>query len=104
MADDLKELFSTVGPVSRTWVNYDKTDRSEGTGGVVFIEQGSAEEAIKKYNGVPIAGQAIKLEYLARTTAAARQGMGRGSGLVFNNGGVRRDTSFIARGAPRRRA
>merc|ERR1719453_2636087 len=37
-AEDLLELFTTVGGCEKAWVDYDSTDRSEGTGGASFSD------------------------------------------------------------------
>jgi len=63
MKDDLEELFESVGPVQRCWVNYDKTDRSKGTGGVIFEDHQDAVRAIEQYNGRLIEGQPLHLEF-----------------------------------------
>ena len=44
------------------WIDYDSSDRSEGTGGAVFDSERGAHRAIKQFNGQPIEGLAIRLK------------------------------------------
>jgi len=73
--DDIKDLFEPLGDIKKSFVQYDKSGRSLGSATVVFARRGSALEAIKKYNNVPLDGQAMKI-----TLVAAAGGAGGGGG------------------------
>ncbi|KAL8274763.1 hypothetical protein Esti_001312 [Eimeria stiedai] len=59
---DLKELFESVGGVSKVWIDFDRTDRSLGTGGCVFKSMSDARRAVDAFEGRKIEGRAIHLE------------------------------------------
>lgn len=59
MAEDLEELFGSVGTVQKAWINYDSTDRSEGNGGCMFVSGSEARRAVQRYNGSTIEGLKI---------------------------------------------
>lgn len=47
MAEDLRELFSEFD-LSKAWIDYDSTDRSDGSGGVIFRTAHDAEQACEQ--------------------------------------------------------
>ncbi|SBS94643.1 RNA and export factor binding protein, putative [Plasmodium ovale curtisi] len=49
--NDLVELFSNVCTVVNAWINYDHTDRSDGTAVCIFENINDAQKAIDKYDG-----------------------------------------------------
>ncbi|GAB67394.1 RNA binding protein [Plasmodium cynomolgi strain B] len=51
LAIAMTELFSNVCKVVNAWINYDHTDRSDGTGVCVFENINDAQKAIDKYDG-----------------------------------------------------
>ncbi|CCF72879.1 THO complex subunit 4-A [Babesia microti strain RI] len=61
--NDLMELFSSIGPVVKTWIDYDRTDRSLGTGGCIYERESDAKQAMSQFNGRKIEGLPINLEY-----------------------------------------
>ncbi|KEG03620.1 RNA and export factor binding protein, putative [Plasmodium vinckei vinckei] len=65
--DDLVELFSNVCKVVSAWINYDHTDRSDGTAVCIFESIEDAQKAIDKYDGSEIEGQSIKMEILHKS-------------------------------------
>lgn len=64
LQEDLYELFASVGEVAKVWIDYDRTDRSEGTGGCIFRDPSNARRAVELYNGRIIEGMAIKMEII----------------------------------------
>ena len=66
MTSDLEELFLSVGPIERCWVDFDKTDRSLGTGGVIFVSPRDARRAIQMFNGRLIDEQPLQLDLVQR--------------------------------------
>jgi len=63
MKEDLQELFASIGPIQKCWVDYDRTDRSNGTGGVLFVDEDDAHRAIRTYNGRSIEGKPLRLTF-----------------------------------------
>jgi RNA recognition motif-containing protein len=62
-ADDLSELFATVGTVVDARVISDRyTDRSKGFGFVEMATEEEAQEAINKLNAQELAGRQIKVD------------------------------------------
>eukprot|EP01054_Gregarina_sp_Poly1_P007772 Gregarina_sp_Poly_1__7771@NODE_43_length_18077_cov_117_559078_g37_i0_p12_GENE_NODE_43_length_18077_cov_117_559078_g37_i0NODE_43_length_18077_cov_117_559078_g37_i0_p12_ORF_typecomplete_len198_score11_42RRM_1/PF00076_22/3_1e13RRM_3/PF08777_11/0_00024RRM_5/PF13893_6/0_0043RRM_8/PF11835_8/0_056FYTT/PF07078_11/0_15_NODE_43_length_18077_cov_117_559078_g37_i0379972 len=62
LQEDLQELFAAVGPVEKVWIDYDRTDRSLGTGSVIFENPRDAIRAQEIYHGRSIDGSVITLE------------------------------------------
>lgn len=77
MRDDLVEMFTSVGPIERCWVDYDRTDRSEGTGGAIFVHSRDADRAVEVFNGRVIEGQEIHLEITVRPNNTRPSGQRR---------------------------
>lgn len=95
LQDDLHELFSSVGEVSKVWIDFDKTDRSEGTGGCIFKDPRDAERALRLYDGRMIEGMPIKLEIINGGSTREserierREAMGMERGGRIGRGGMR---------------
>mmetsp|Transcript_35336 Transcript_35336/g.101604 ORF Transcript_35336/g.101604 Transcript_35336/m.101604 type:complete len:189 (-) Transcript_35336:464-1030(-) len=94
MQDDLYELFQSIGQVVKVWIDYDSTDRSAGSGGVVFASTADAEQAVKRYNGKLLDGKQLSLEldpYAQPNTSSSggfggmmpTRGRGRGRGRAL---------------------
>ncbi|CBZ51239.1 hypothetical protein NCLIV_043070 [Neospora caninum Liverpool] len=64
LEEDLKELFAAVGEVVKVWLEYDRTDRSKGTGGCIFRHLSDAKRAIELFEGRRIEGLPLRLELL----------------------------------------
>jgi len=73
MKEDLEELFESVGAISKCWVDYDRTDRSKGTGGVIFEDEADAIRAVETFSGRLIEGQPIQLEFGAPSNRWVRR-------------------------------
>lgn len=50
--DDVKDLFSDVGPLKSSRIQYDESGASTGQAEVVYSSKAHAIEAIQRYNGV----------------------------------------------------
>ncbi|KAJ2779386.1 hypothetical protein GGI15_003891 [Coemansia interrupta] len=61
-SDDLRTLFSQVGPVSKAMLNFNASGKSNGTGEVTFRNASHATLAVEKYHGVTLDGRAMKIE------------------------------------------
>lgn len=61
MAEDLQEFFSEFDML-KAWIDYDSTDRSVGSGGIVFRTAHDAEQACEQYNGVVVDGRKVYME------------------------------------------
>jgi len=93
--DDIKELFSELGDLKRSSINYDRSGRSKGTAEVVFARRADAVAAVKKYNNVQLDGKPMKIEIVGTntpTTAAAPP--------VINGGQARNAVKSTPRGGP----
>lgn len=62
--DDLIDIFSDECKIVDAWVNYDRTDRSEGTAVCIFENLHEARKAVEKYDGSKVDGLAIQMEIL----------------------------------------
>jgi len=61
MPTDLEEMFEPFG-VQKTWVDYDSTDRSTGTGGATFSSPSGALAACQRFHGAMVDGQKVYVE------------------------------------------
>ncbi|SBS87268.1 RNA and export factor binding protein, putative [Plasmodium malariae] len=69
--NDLVELFSNVCKVVNAWINYDHTDRSDGTAVCIFENISDAQKAIDKYD--EIEGLSMKMEIMHRRNYGYRK-------------------------------
>ncbi|KAF3010774.1 hypothetical protein E8E13_007738 [Curvularia kusanoi] len=65
--EDLVELFTTIGKVTRAEIQYEPNGRSRGTGVVEFEQQPDAETAIAKFTGYQYGGRPLGLSYVKYT-------------------------------------
>ncbi|KAL6907475.1 hypothetical protein ACP4OV_002514 [Aristida adscensionis] len=93
--EDIKELFSELGDLKRSSINYDRSGRSKGTAEVVFARRTDAVAAVKKYNNVQLDGKPMKIEIVGTNTPTAA------AALPVSNGGQARNAApSIQRGGP----
>ncbi|KAK2195297.1 bifunctional Nucleotide-binding alpha-beta plait domain superfamily/RNA recognition motif domain/RNA-binding domain superfamily [Babesia duncani] len=59
--EQLNEMFSSVGEVVKTWIDYDHIDRSKGTGGCIFRFADDAQKAVLKYNNTKVGDKQLEL-------------------------------------------
>lgn len=90
--EDIKELFSELGDLKRSSINYDRSGRSKGTAEVVFARRADAVAAVKKYNNVQLDGKPMKIEIVGTNTPTPA------TALPVTNGGQARNA---VRSAPR---
>ncbi|KUF99100.1 DNA excision repair protein ERCC-1 [Phytophthora nicotianae] len=53
LEEEVRELFGTVGEVSKAEIVYDRSGRSKGIARVWFARRSDADKAIKQYDGKP---------------------------------------------------
>lgn len=69
----MRELFGTVGKVSKAEIVYDRSGRSKGIARVWFDRRADAEKAIKQYDGTWVVSQlALPTARLQLTPHATR--------------------------------
>lgn len=51
LEEEVRELFGTVGEVSKAEIVYDRSGRSKGIARVWFSRRSDADKAIKQYDG-----------------------------------------------------
>ena len=80
--DELVQMFSTYGNVSRASIITDRmTGRSRGFGFVEMAEEQAAADAVEQLNGKPFGGRTLKVsESKPRAPREDRGGYGRGGG------------------------
>ncbi|CDJ61164.1 hypothetical protein, conserved [Eimeria maxima] len=60
---ELRELMEkSCEGILKVWIDYDKTDRSRGTGGCVFRTLADAQRAVETFDGRRIEGKPLRLE------------------------------------------
>ncbi|KAE9983509.1 hypothetical protein EG328_009849 [Venturia inaequalis] len=68
--EDLRDLFSRQGIVSRVQLLYDRNDRSRGIGYVTMPDAQDARAAVREYDGANANGQPIRLTLMQPATVA----------------------------------
>lgn len=77
---DIKELFNTVGDVTKAKIIFDQSGRSTGLAYISYQSFDDAEKAIQKYNNIELDGQAMQIKINERAASKPRSSGGR-----FNN-------------------
>ena len=52
LEEEVRELFGTVGEVSKAEIGYDRSGRSKGIARVWFTRRSDADKAIEQYDGM----------------------------------------------------
>lgn len=104
--NDLKDLFGELGLLRKASVHYDNSGRSLGTGEISYQTNSDALQAFKRYNGVPLDGQAMEIQMVTipgmgmgapgGLNPLPRRGLARGAGMRAGGIGGR-----LSRGGPR---
>lgn len=58
---DLEDLFGSIGPVTKAYIKYDRSDRSTGVAVVVFDNPNHAMQAKNEFDGAKAKGQVISI-------------------------------------------
>jgi len=53
-----------VGPVKKTEVEYDNSDRSNGNATVTFSKKSDANAAVQRFNGTELVGKKLEISIL----------------------------------------
>ncbi|TMW60005.1 hypothetical protein Poli38472_000047 [Pythium oligandrum] len=61
LEDEVRELFETVGKVTKAEIVYDRSGRSKGVARVWFAKRSDAEKAIKQYDGRTLDQQPMQI-------------------------------------------
>ncbi|KAJ8524604.1 hypothetical protein ON010_g16514 [Phytophthora cinnamomi] len=61
LEEEVRELFGTVGKVSKAEIVYDRSGRSKGIARVWFARRSDADKAIKQYDGRTLDGQPMQI-------------------------------------------
>ncbi|KAL7693991.1 putative chromatin target of PRMT1 protein [Plasmopara halstedii] len=61
LEEEVRELFGTVGDVSKAEIVYDRSGRSKGIARVWFTRRSDADKAIKQYDGRTLDGQPMQI-------------------------------------------
>lgn len=85
--DDIKELFSTCGPLKYHGIIFDRSGRSEGVAYVVYERPADAKKALEDYNNIALDGQLMNIEVVE--SRGEPGGMRLSSGISVSRGGLR---------------
>lgn len=91
LEEEVRELFGTVGEVSKAEIVYDRSGRSKGIARVWFTHRSDADKAIKQYDGRTLDGQPMQIALDADKNV--RNGL-FGTALQRNDKGVKFKVSF----------
>ncbi|SNX82380.1 uncharacterized protein MEPE_01086 [Melanopsichium pennsylvanicum] len=58
---DLKQLFESIGPVTKSYIKYDRHDRSTGKAVVIYDNPNHAIQAKNEFDGAKAKGQVISI-------------------------------------------
>eukprot|EP01087_Luapelamoeba_hula_P010700 TRINITY_DN2839_c1_g3_i1.p1 TRINITY_DN2839_c1_g3~~TRINITY_DN2839_c1_g3_i1.p1 ORF type:complete len:275 (+),score=75.71 TRINITY_DN2839_c1_g3_i1:89-913(+) len=94
--NDIKELFQSIGPITRAKVKYDKQGRSRGEAIVVFENRDDVARAIEEYDGVLFDKQAMYIN-IAKPSLLGGGGGGNGGGGGGGRGVTARTANFTIR-------
>ncbi|XP_075258933.1 THO complex subunit 4-like [Convolutriloba macropyga] len=99
---DIGELFSEFGDIRKFAVHFDEHGRSMGTADVQYVRPASAMEALRKYNGVPLDGRAMRIEISGGMSMMSGSTM-RDDGGSFGRGSMGSRRDFGGYGSDRQR-
>jgi hypothetical protein len=93
--EDLIELMKDVGTIVSCRVFYDNSGRSLEEAEIVFRTKAQAEEAIRKYNGSSVEGQAMSMTLvpLSRNEMRSSRARSRSNRTVSSRRGARSSTN-----------
>jgi THO complex subunit 4 len=111
--NDVKELFSQIGPLKAWSLNYNADGKSKGIANVTFQRAGDGTKAVKEYNNRTFDGRPMKIELLVNPSAlpvvsasnrlGAPVNKGRDSGAKRGRGAGRGRGRGGRRGGPSRK-
>jgi THO complex subunit 4 len=114
--NDVKELFTQIGPLKHCSLNYNEKGKSKGIANVTFVRPGDGTKAVKEYNNRTFDGRPMKIELLVNPSAlpvvtaanrlgapvnkgrdaVAKRGRGAGRGRGGKRGGPSRKPATAA--------
>jgi len=101
--EDIRELFSEIGELTRYAIHFDKNGRPSGTAEVVYPRRSDAFQALKKYNNVLLDGRPMRLEILGGSNTSEVPLSARVNVNVTGLNGRLKRTVVIQRGGGRGR-
>lgn len=70
---DMRELFGEFGALKKAMVHYDKDGRSLGTAELIYESRDCANKAKKTYDGVPLDGRAMSIDFVGDRSPEPRR-------------------------------
>ncbi|KAJ3251680.1 hypothetical protein HK103_002203 [Boothiomyces macroporosus] len=92
--NDVKELFSRIGPVKSAQLNYNAEGKSKGVATVIFAKSGDASKAYNEYHNRPLDNKPMKIELIINPNSAKiasiAQAQPQRGGLQKKRGGLQK--------------
>ncbi|KAJ3369670.1 hypothetical protein HDU91_007001 [Kappamyces sp. JEL0680] len=87
--NDVKELFSRIGPIRSAQLNYNAEGKSKGVATVIFHKAGDAHRAFQEYHNRPLDEKPMRIELVINPESSKLKELDSrlGNGVAKHQGG-----------------